>query len=425
MPRKKIAREIFNDALEASKAHKFMQAVRLENETLKIFEDSYDLSRYKNIYIFGSGKAAESMACEIEKILGDKIHKGIVVTSQKKNELKFIKVLEGTHPLPTQKSLDAAQELIDAMNSCENEDLFIYLLSGGSSAIIELPIDSVSLQDLQETTRLMLHNALDIHEMNVIRKHLSQVKGGRLVEKVQADGIILVLSDIVDNDLYSIGSAPTYCDRSTFEEALDILEAKEIFEKIPLSVQNVLKAGKAGQILETPKEVKSSLKHYVVASNMQALQAAKKSASVKGLDVELIDIPLDDTVENVVEEIYSKIVSSSAQCILFGGECTVKVQGNGKGGRNQHLVALLMQKMDETKLDVCFLSAATDGIDGNSDAAGACVDYRDFESIHFSDLHQSIVDFDTNSFFDQNGFLIHTGATGTNVIDLVIIIKDK
>ena len=426
MSSKTLAKKIFSDALEASLPKNFISKhCRLENELLTVGDDSYDLTKYKNIYIFGSGKAAFTMAKEIENLIGERIFKGLIVMPKSDEKLKNIEVCIGSHPLPSQKSFDSAKKLLKMMQECEKEDLYIYLLSGGSSALIELPIEPISLEEFQKTTQLMLHNALEIQEINSVRKHISQIKGGRLAEVCKATGIVLVLSDIIGDDLHSIGSAPLYADLSSYSEAKEILESKNIFHLLPQSVQMVLEKGCSGLLSETPNLQKENVKHYLVASNTQALEAAAKSASSQGLSVKVVQEAMQGDVGAMVKKMLNIAKVSRERCILFGGECTVKVSGNGQGGRNQHTVALMLKEICAEGLDICFLSAGTDGIDGNSDAAGAVISKEECQNLKSEELEKHIKNFDSYNFFKQTQSLVMTGASGTNVIDVAIIIKGE
>jgi glycerate 2-kinase len=422
----KQAREIFSDALEASLPKHFISKYcSFEREVLSVGEDSYDLSQYKNIYVFGSGKAAATMALEIEKLLNEKIHKGLVVSPKTELKLNYIEICEGSHPLPDAKSLDSATKLLAMMQECEGDDFYIYLLSGGSSALIELPIAPINLDDFQDATQIMLHNALEIQDINVVRKHISKIKGGRLAQACSASGVVLVLSDIIGDDLHSIGSAPLYADKSSYNDAREILESKAIFESMPQSVQEVLERGLSGGIEETPKEPNPNVKHYVIASNALALNAAAQSAEASGLSVKVVDEPMQGDVVEMMQKIVEVAESSSQQCILFGGECTVKVSGSGQGGRNQHMVALMLQEICSRDLELCFLSAGTDGIDGNSDATGAVVSLESCKNLKPNELQEHIENFDSYNLFKKTESLIITGPSGTNVIDLAILIKGE
>jgi len=420
------ARAIFDAALQASLPKNFMpSSVGLRGEILSIEEQSYDLSSYKNIYLFGSGKAAFTMAQEMESLLGERIRGGVVVVPERAESLCFVEVCEGSHPLPTQKSLCAAQRLVDAMESLEHDDFFIYLLSGGSSALIELPRLGLSLEDMQNATELMLANGLSIEQINTVRKHLSCIKGGGVASRVNAKGVVLVLSDVVGDDLYSIGSAPLYADTTTFNDAKTILEEKHIFALMPQNVQRVLEDGIAKKIPETPKLPKEDIVHIVLASNRLALLAAQKRANTEGLTSHIIEKPIEGDVEDVVAWMLDEYVKSEAECLLFGGEATVSVRGEGKGGRNQHMAALILEQICKRGLDMTFLSAGTDGIDGNSAAAGAVVSKSDCASLDLKELEKYRENFDTHTFLKKLDALVVTGASGTNVIDIAIIIKGE
>lgn len=420
----KVARKIFETALESVLPQNFMkQSCSLDGDMFSINGQHYDLSKYNKLYIFGSGKASYAMAKEIEKLLQDKIYKGIVISPYDNGELQKIEVKIGSHPIPDQRTLDSTKVLVEMMQECKEEDLYIYLLSGGSSALLELPIETVSLDELQDATRLMLSNNIKIQYINMVRKHLSSVKGGRLAQKCLANGIVLVISDIIDDPLDGIGSAPLYADSSSFGDVKKILEEKELFYKMPTSIQNVIQKGMNKLIEDTPKKVLERVSHYIVSSNIHAQNSAKDCAKKLGLSVELVKKPMHGEVNQMVEKMLKISQESEKECIIFGGECTVELLGDGKGGRNQHATLLMLKKLRQYNLNYTFLSASTDGVDGNSDAAGAVVDVNsDFSKL---DIDWYINNFDSYNFFKQINGLVITGPTGTNVIDLTIILKGE
>jgi len=424
MASESLAVSIFMKALESSLPKNFMHKYcALAGDILTVQDTTYDLSKYKNLYIFGSGKAAYTMAKEVERILGDKIYKGLVVSPYDEGELQSIEVVLGSHPIPSQMSIDAAMAMSEMMSECDVDDLYIYLLSGGSSSLMELPMRPISLNDLQETTSLMLRNNLDIHEVNCVRKHLSRVKGGRLAQMSKARGIVLVVSDIIDDDLYSIGSAPLYADTSTFIEAKEILEAKNIFQDLPISVQTVLQKGLDAEIEETPFKPLERVRHIIIASNAKALEEATLSAKSKGLSVRKIIEPMQGEVGAMVNKMFKTLHACEEECIIFGGECTVELRGKGQGGRNQHAVLLALKKIQDQALNITFLSAGTDGIDGNSDAAGAVVSGYSYKS--GLNIGAYLSNFDSYNYLKQSNSLIMTGPSGTNVIDIAILIKGE
>jgi len=418
-----LAREIFHDALEAVLPENFMSKYcKLNSDILTIKESNYDLSKYNNLYVFGSGKAAYAMALEIEKIAAAKINDGLVIAPHDSGELEKIKIAIGSHPIPSQKSIDAAKKLVEMMQKCTQDDLYIFLLSGGSSALMEIPIEPITLEDLQETTSLMLSHNFEIHEINALRKHLSHIKGGRLAHLTQAQGVVLVISDIIDDALDSIGSAPLYRDEKTFEYVKELLENKNMYDKMPQSVQDIIEKGVQKKIEESPSTALQRVEHIILASNRQALDAANNSALEHGLSVERVPKPMQGDVALMVEEMLQVAAKSPAKCILFGGECTVELEGDGQGGRNQHAALLMLQKLSQNSQKITFLSASTDGIDGNSDAAGAVINQDDFQKTNL-ELQKFLDEFNSYHYLKSLDALVTTGPSGTNVIDIAILIK--
>ena len=420
----KIAQDIFEHALQAVKPENFMKKeCTLQGDILSIAMVEYDLSSYKNIYVFGSGKAALSMAQEMEEILGSRIYKGLVVAPNASVTLKCIEVYQGSHPLPSQDTIVATQALIQMMQECNKDDLYIYLLSGGSSALIEMPLEPITLKEFQIATDVMLSNALEIQKINSVRKHISQIKGGRLAQMCKATGVVLVLSDVIGDDLYAIGSAPLYADNSSFKEAKEILQRENIFSQFPNSIQDVLNAGIKGEILESPFEPLQRVSHHLLASNTHAKNAAAEYAQSLGLSVKLIEESFSGEVSHVVGAVFEILQTTQEQCLILGGECTVNVRGDGKGGRNQHTTLLALQEMKKKNLDITFLSCSTDGIDGNSDATGGVVDFNTLDKIDSKKLQEHLENYDSYHYLKELDALVTTGPTQTNVIDLIIILK--
>ncbi len=419
-----MAKEIFEYALESVKPCRFMKnRCALDGDVLNVDATSYDLSKYKNLYVFGSGKAAYSMAKEMEEILGDKIYKGLIVVPNRERQLEKIEMKKGSHPIPSMDSVDSAQALLSMMRECDEEDLYVYLLSGGSSALIEIPISPINLDDLQEATDLMLSENLEIQEINAVRKHISQLKGGRLAERCLASGIVLVLSDVIGDDLHAIGSAPLYADNSSFADAKELLKVKNLYSRMPKSVQTVLTLGSNNHIKESPSEPLERVSHHILASNADAKNAAREKASSLGLDVKIVQQSVSGEVSEALKFMFATVQTSKENCLIFGGECTLEVKGEGQGGRNQHAALLALKEIKDKNLNLTFLSAGTDGIDGNSDAAGGVVEYETLQRIKSLEMQSYLNNFDSYNFLKQIGALVTTGASGTNVIDLMIIIK--
>ncbi|SNZ03589.1 hydroxypyruvate reductase/glycerate 2-kinase [Persephonella hydrogeniphila] len=425
---RQLATELFLYGVESVKPENLIpQTLSLTDSTLQISSDSYQIN--KKIYILGSGKASVEMAKAIENLLGERIAGGIVVCNYEE-KLKKIKVFKGSHPVPDENSVKGAEAVLNFISSLKEDDFFIYLLSGGSSALIEKPFPPITIEDLQKTTKLLLRTSVPIEEINVVRKHLSMVKGGRLGRATKAKGIVLVISDVIGDDLFTIGSAPLYYDRSTYKDAYEILKKYDLLDKIPESVRTVIVKGIKGEIPETPKEENPNIKHYIIGSNINALKKIKEKAE-KTIKTYIMTSQLKGEAREVSKAIVSigKEIKKSSNpfrppvCLLFGGETTVNVKGNGKGGRNQEICLSGLIEIKDTE-NFVLLSGGTDGIDGNSDAAGAVVDRSSYEKAKKLDLnlYQYLNNNDSYSFFEKTGDLIKTGPTGTNVMDITIIV---
>ena len=428
MSAREDALKIYRAAMEAVRPERLIEeSCRLKGEMLRIGTHTYDLSRYRRLFLFGSGKAAWPMAKALESMLGDRIAPGgVVVVPVDLGALEHVEVLEGSHPIPDDKSLKAAQRLQEAMAQCGKEDLYLYLLSGGSSALIEAPIAPITLEDLRETTRLMLENGLAIGSVNTVRKHISTIKGGRLGAACAAEGAVLVVSDVIGNDLEAIGSAPLYCDRTTYADAKRVLERAGIFEALPPSVRDVIEAGCGGSISESPKEPSGRIRHILIGSNETALGAAAAEAAALGYNTTIVPEPLEGDADRLGPKLvaYARAASDDVKrCIVYGGETTVEVKGRGKGGRNQQLCLSALASMEAVD-GMTLLCAGTDGIDGNSDAAGAVVGPETLEAYRREGLSPEayLRNNDAYAFFERCDALVVTGPSGTNVMDVTILI---
>ncbi len=408
MDLKQEAKEIFLAAIEGVKPKNVIFKEHLYKEPF---------------YLFGSGKASIEGAKRIEEISLKNIKEGFVVSNYKEPLLKT-EVFESSHPIPSQKSVKAAEILIKKLSSLKEEDKFIYLLSGGSSALLEKPISPITLDEFKELTKLLLLKGADIKEINTVRKHLSLVKGGRLAKLTKAKGKVLVISDVLGDSLETIGSAPFYLDRSFFLDAKNILVKYEIWPLLPSSIKDVIKKGLKGEILETLKEENKNIEHIIVANNFTALKEAAKEAKKRGFSVEILKKPLEMDVKEAAKFVIKKARESKKECVIFGGECTVEVKGEGKGGRNQELALRVLRLMKREDRFV-FLSGGTDGIDGNSDAAGAVVDFFVKENIKEEIIDKFLENNDSNTFFKKFKGEIKTSFTGTNVADIGIILKER
>jgi len=427
MKNKQILQELFDAALVQIAPSRLIQSqCRFDEGILYVNEKSYKLSEYEKVYLLGSGKAAWSMAKALSSLLSSSISSGVIVAPVCEGELKRIACLSSDHPIPTERSIQGAEALIENLKGHNPNDLYIYLLSGGSSALIELPVMGVSLEEFQMTTDLMLKNSLMINEINTVRKHLSSIKGGRLAQFSLAQGLVLCISDVIGDDLYSIGSAPLYADTSTYKDAIQVLKKYDIYDKVPKSVQTYLDEGYRDLQQETPSSASSRTHHEIIGSNALAKEAIYEKAKSLGLDAYVFEQSIASDVSKAVEKMLDVAINSEHKVLIFGGEITVKVEGKGEGGRNQHAVLSMLKLLKQRGLSFSFLSAGTDGIDGNSDATGAYIDSGTLAKVDKLglDIESSLKDNDSYHFFKALDNLIITGPTGTNVMDIAILIKE-
>jgi hydroxypyruvate reductase/glycerate 2-kinase len=410
--KKKLAKEIFLSSLSSVMPKNFIpNSLTYENGILTIDTKSYDLSSYKNVYIYGSGKASIEMAKATKLILGDRVKKSLVVSNYDENH-NDLEVILSSHPLPSQKSIDAGERLISEFRSMDEDDFYIYLLSGGSSALIEKPVRGVSLEDFIQTTQLLLKNGLSIDEINVIRKSISDIKGGKLGLNSKAKGVVLIVSDVIGDDLHSIGSAPLMLANTTAKDAKDIVDRYDIFDSLSKSVQDIMKK----EVVSLKRS--NEIEHFLLASNILALQSAKDRAKELGLRSKIVSSTVEGDVKDVADFIISSRMQEDVEVLLFGGEPTVIVEGSGNGGRNQELALWVLKKMS-TLDDFTFLSAGSDGIDGNSDVAGAVIELSDLND----DIDKYLLENDSYHYLKKEDSLIITGESGTNVMDIMIAIK--
>lgn len=423
--------EIFNEALKAVLPGQLIRdSLRVAEDHLQVCGRRFEVAEGRGIHVFGSGKASVPAARAVEVLLGERIAGGVIVTNHDDGSLTRMAVCVGSHPVPDQRSIDAAKNLAGRLGSLGEDDFFIYLLSGGSSALLEWPVPPVTLSDLRETSRLLLEGGLTIDEMNAVRKHLSLVKGGRLGRLTRARGVVLVISDVIGDDLQTIGSAPLYYDRSDYRDVFTVLSRHGLWERLPASVAALFAEGLAGTREETPKEPNPRIDHLLIGSNALALRRAKEKAEALGIPARVMCSRLRGEAREVAKVLVAmgeEIVMTGEPfslpiCLLFGGETTVTVRGRGRGGRNQEMCAAALREIGERK-GLLFFSAGTDGIDGNSEAAGALVDHASFARA--KELGPSIDAFlrqnDTNQLLARTGDLLVIGPTGTNVMDITML----
>lgn len=419
------------DPLEAVK----MQLKR-DGDKLILEEREYDLGNYEKIYVIGMGKAAASMAKALEDILGDRITRGIVnVKYGHTVPLKIIKINEAAHPVPDESGLTGSLEIIDLLQSTSEKDLVICLISGGGSALLPCPAGELTLEDKQIITQSLLDCGANIHEINSIRKQISAVKGGRLAEHVYPSTLIsLILSDVIGDDLDVIASGPTVPDSHTFHDCKNIIQKYNLEELVPKRVIEYIQKGCSGEIEDTPtadSPVFARTQNAIVGSNILAVEAAKEKADKLGYNTIILSTFIHGETEEVAKvhtAIAKEIISSDnpvskPACLISGGETTVTIEGEGKGGRNQEFV--LAAAIDIEGLDsVVVLSGGTDGNDGPTDAAGAIADGTTISRAKNLDLNafECLCENNSYNFFKPLDDLLITGPTNTNVMDLRIVL---
>jgi glycerate 2-kinase len=409
--------------------------VSLRGDTLKVGYQEYNLRKPGNLWIIGAGKASAAMAHYMESIIGDRVNGGHVITKYGCYcKLKKIKVTEAGHPVPDENSFNATSDIIRIADEAGENDLVICLWSGGGSALLADYPETSSVEEIKSLNEILVNSGADIREMNSVRKHFSRVKGGQLARHIYPAGFInIILSDVIGDHFDVIASGPSVPDNSTFADALAVIKKYNLAGQVPSGLLLYLNQGTNGMRPETPKAddpVFAKSISLLAGSNKSALQAARAEAEKMGFPVYIITDKLNgDTndacsfVINTINDYRSNTSLTKPLCLLFGGETTVKVAGDGSGGRNQHLAlasALRLQNIP----GVTLLSAGTDGNDGNTDMAGSVVDS---ETLHDAlsmniDPEKYFNNFDSYNFFRNAGGHVFTGPTLTNVMDIVIVI---
>ncbi len=436
---RQILIELVNTAIEsADPSSKMRSQVKIDGERLKIGTHEFDLSEVRRIIVVGGGKASGNMAEVLEEIFGDRVTGGVVNVPEgtaSGYRTRKIKLVEAGHPLPTEAGVKGAEEMIDLASGLEPRDLVVCLLSGGGSALITLPAGGISLDELRETTQLLLKSGATIQEVNAVRKHLSEIKGGQLTKAAHPARVVaLLVSDVVGDRLDTIASGPTYPDQTTFADALAVIEKYELMEKVPRNVLERLKLGTEGGIPETPKPGEKyflNAIHQIIASNADAVGAAAAVGKSHGLNVSI----LTKTMQGEAREVGAHLAAiardvvkagkplSRPALLISGGETTVTVKGGGMGGRNQELV--LSAAIGISGLEnATVASFSTDGIDGPTDAAGAVADSFTLERAGALKLDPALhlERNDSYNFFKGLGNLLTTGPTRTNVMDIAYLI---
>lgn len=406
---------------------------------------SVDLSAYRRIVVLGAGKASAAMARGLEAVLGSRIDCGLIAVKYGHTaELARVNLIEAGHPVPDERSVEAATRIARMAEEFDSDTLCIALISGGGSALLTLPSQdgptSLSLDDIQGTTSLLLGAGAPIQEINTVRKHLSGISGGRFCRMVHPGRLVaLVLSDVVGDDLSSIASGLAVPDPSTFGDVSDICHRYGIFAALSPSVRSLIEAGVRGEVPETPKPgdgVFDRVDTAVIGSNALALGAARRRAEELGYNTLELTSQLTGEAREMAH-LFTAIARdikrgtgpvASPACILTGGETTVTLRGDGKGGRNQEMALAVLDEMaaaPDAYGGVSFLSVGTDGNDGPTDAAGAFASTALLtEADGTARIRDALDRNDAYPFFQSCGGLYITGPTNTNVCDIQVLIVE-
>jgi glycerate-2-kinase len=432
-----LALKSLENALNAVDPKRIIKSkLSLKNSTLRVNEHSFDLRKFRNIYVIGGGKASGSMAEALEHVLGSRIKSGLInVPHGSKHRTSSVELHGANHPVPDEAGVEGTHRMLEMAEQAEKDDLVICLISGGGSSLMPLPRGDISIADKRELTNALLKSGANINEINTVRKHISDFKGGWLAKKAYPATILnLILSDVVGDPIDFIASGPTVPDSTTFGDAVRVLKKYDLWDRTPASIKKVLSDGEKGAIPETPKANDKAFErvyNVVVGNNRSASQAACEYFKSEGLNTLLLTATLEGEARHagtMLASIAREVTLSGNPVpkpagIIAGGETTVIVTGKGKGGRNQEIALAAALKLKETDGAV-VASLSTDGIDGPTDAAGAIVDGKTLVKAAKIGLapEEYLVENDSYHFFSKLSDLIFTGPTGTNVNDVSVIV---
>ncbi len=418
--------EMLSAAVKAVQPYRVVKDLFHDSE-LAFPSESIDLSSFDHVCLVGFGKASIGMAeavCDTTRIT-----KGVVITNDPNATIthEVIEIVVGGHPLPNDGSIRGTEKILTLLKTLTENDCVLVLISGGGSSLFCKP--RVPLPDLQQTIDLLIRSGATIEEVNTVRKHLSFVKGGQLAQQTKATMFSLIISDVIHDSISSIASGPTAPDPTTYRDTEEILRQYHLWETVPGTIRTVIGQGIRGDLPETLKEDEPVFKkvfNYIIANNEQACRAAVKKAEELGYDARLITTSLTGEAHTLGRYLVDRVKSSLVQghaAFVIGGEPTVTVQGKGMGGRNQELVLGCLE--DIAGREMVLVSFATDGIDGNSPAAGAIADGNSLERAKKKRMIPSQFQQNNDSyrFFHALEDTLQTGLTGTNVMDIQIILQ--
>lgn len=423
------ARHLFEHALaETSIDRAFQRHVECERGVLRVCEDLYDLNSYARVVVVSIGKAGHTLVNALEMQAGSRFE-GIVASSvAPSTQLRGFRYFQGGHPTPNEESIRAAEAMLKSLTAQTAASLVIFMISGGGSSMAEKPLDDeITLNDLIATYRVLVHSGAPIAEINAIRKHLSAVKGGRLARAAfPALQLSLLVSDVPDTMLDALASGPTMPDSTSVEDCYALANKYEMLQQFPPTVRELFQRR---ALEETPKSDDPAFhrsRWWPMLSNATLLESAKTEAQKQGFVV-AVDNSCDDwdyvqAADYLLDRLRELREQSERVCLLSGGEVTVKVSNGGTGGRNQQFALACAEKIAAQKITV--LSAGTDGIDGNSRAAGAVADGTTLDRAKARGLNARthFESFNAYPFFEALGDALITGPTGNNLRDLRILL---
>ena len=428
---KDTLRSLFLSTIDGLSVNRHMpRKVVCRGGALHIGDERIELAPFKKVLSVAIGKAAFPMAREMSRILQPRLLSGIAISSVPASGLRYFVSCQGGHPYPNEASVDAANLALEFLSDLKPHHLVIYLISGGGSAICEKPVsEEISLEDLREFYRVLVTCGADIVEMNVLRKHFSAVKGGRLAERAHpARQVTLYISDVPPNQPSTVASGPTLADESTADDCYEIVERRGLLERLPASIRSLIHDRR---IPETPKpgaEAFQGSSWHCLLDNQDGVDRLADQVSKLGwlaeIDLSVDDWPLEKAVDHLIEKLARKKQAHPQQtvAVLSGGELSCPVSGNGQGGRNQAFVLAAARKI--AGQSVAVVSAGTDGVDGNSPAAGAVADGSTLSRA--AALGMDPQDFqrrsDSYHFFEALEDNLTTGPTGNNVRDLRLLV---
>ncbi len=428
------AQAVYHAAVRGVQPDRLLRKVRLDD----LLERS--LSGFRRVVVAGAGKASMAMAGAVEALPGVRIERGLVVVPHgyratlpsSQRAPTGVEIVEAGHPVPDAAGVEAARRTLELAASCTEDDLLLVLVSGGGSSLWPAFAEGLSLDDARATFRALLHSGADIHQTNTVRKHLSRLSGGHLAAAAfPATVLALVISDVVGDDLSVIASGPTVPDASRYDDAVAVLHDFDLWARVPAAVRAHLHDGQRGAVPETPKPGDAAFarsRTVLLGGNGEALAAARAEALARGYAAQVVARDLEGEARTVGRQLALRALETPADgatCLLWGGETTVTVTGQGRGGRNQEVALGAALALDGGARDVVVLSGGTDGIDGPTDAAGAWATPQTAPQARGLGLdpEAALADNDAYPFFERLGALLQPGPTHTNVMDLLVVLS--